>query len=331
MIQTDAAINPGNSGGPLVNAEGEVVGINSFIFSSSRGSEGIGFAIPVNQARVIFADLVRYGEVRPAWVGVRIQPLHVMHGTGRSTARGVVITGIQPGSPAERAGLKAEDVIRRAGGRAIANMADWEGVASYWRADQKVEIEYLRGEETLRVQLELANSPLIEAESFDLGKGLRVADLSGAIVSQLALTDSRGAVVVGVAPDSPAEAAGFERGDIIRQVNNVLIDGVAELKACSSAAAAAIACFWGWSVKAASIWWPGSRNLPLGTTSSGPGEVRARPRDAEPAARGSALKRLASREPGAILIDCSGFQSESILHRGGLAATIPKVGLNAAE
>jgi serine protease Do len=230
VIQTDAAINPGNSGGPLVNAEGEVVGINSFIFSSSRGSEGIGFAIPVNQARVIFADLVRYGEVRPVWVGVRIQPLHVMRGTGRSTARGVVITGIQPGSPAERAGLKAEDVIRRAGGRTIANMADWEGVASYWRAGQKVEIEYLRDEETLRAQLELADSPLAEAESFELGKGLRVANLTGAIVSQLALTDSRGAVVVGVEPDSPAEAAGFERGDLIRQVNNTLIDGVAELE-----------------------------------------------------------------------------------------------------
>jgi S1-C subfamily serine protease len=179
---------------------------------------------------VIFADLVRYGEVRPAWIGVRLQPLHVMRGTGRPASRGVVVTGVQPGSPAERAGLAAEDVIRRAGGRTIASMADWEGVASYWRAGQKVEIEYRRDQESRVAQLELAASPLAEAESSALGNGLWVADLTDAIASQLALTDSRGAVVVRVEPDSPAEAAGFERGDIIRQVNNVAVDDAGELE-----------------------------------------------------------------------------------------------------
>jgi hypothetical protein len=109
-------------------------------------------------------------------------------------------------------------------------MADWEGVASYWRAGQRVEIEYRRGEETQRVVLELVASPLAEAESFAVGNGLWVTTLSETIASQLALTDSRGAVVVRVEPDSPAEAAGFERGDIIRQVNNLVVDDVDELE-----------------------------------------------------------------------------------------------------
>ena len=231
VIQTDAAINPGNSGGPLVNTAGEVVGINAFIITSSKGSEGIAFAIPANQARVIFEDLVQFGEVRPAWVGVRLQPLSVQYGTGSDAhlGRGVLVTGVQPGSPAEAAGLRPGDVIRRAGTRSVSNIADWEGVVSYWRAGSHVDLEYRRADAMYDITLELVERPLAVAEGVHLGSGLWVADISEAIMSQLGLQSNRGVVVTRVQTDSPSESAGIESGDVLVQLDRETIANLTDL------------------------------------------------------------------------------------------------------
>ena len=231
VIQTDAAINPGNSGGPLVNAQGEVIGINSFIFSSNRGSDGIGFAIPINQARVVFSDLVQYGEVRPAWVGVRLQSLSALlrRFGPEIEARGVVVTGVQPHSPASRAGLQREDIIRRVNDRPIRNLADWEGEAAYWRSGQEVELTVERNQSLQSVRLMLVERPLLSAASASVGYGLWAADLTREIASQLALADARGAVVTKVEPGSSADQVGIQRGDVIRQVNNVLVSSATDL------------------------------------------------------------------------------------------------------
>ncbi len=126
MIQTDAAINPGNSGGALVNSAGEVVGINTFIFSSSGGSQGIGFAIPIGTARLVMSEIVGHGEVRPVWVGIQIQEfdddLAAMLELGSD--RGVIITKVDEGSPSDHAGLRRGDVVRRVDGQTI---RDYEG------------------------------------------------------------------------------------------------------------------------------------------------------------------------------------------------------------
>ncbi|MBN2543868.1 trypsin-like peptidase domain-containing protein [bacterium] len=115
MIQTDAAINPGNSGGPLANSLGEVIGVNSFIVSKSGGSEGIGFAIPINTVKKILQEVLQYGEVRAFWTGLEIQELNrlIAHYLDLQETEGVIITSIQIGSPAEEAGLEVGDIIKR--------------------------------------------------------------------------------------------------------------------------------------------------------------------------------------------------------------------------
>ena len=126
MIQTDAAINPGNSGGPLVNSRGEVVGINTFIFSKSGGSIGLGFAIPVNTVKRVVREILTYGKVRDVWLGFQGQEIGTLmaRSLGRSTADGVIVTYIEPGSPAAEAGLKRGDVIVAMDGIAIKGASD---------------------------------------------------------------------------------------------------------------------------------------------------------------------------------------------------------------
>jgi len=123
MIQTDAAINPGNSGGPLVDAEGRVIGINTFIFTKTGGSLGIGFAIPINRARRIAKELIRYGKVRPVWYGFQAQDVtpEFAQALGLRQARGIIVSYVERGSPAQRAGLVKGDVILEADGRLIAD------------------------------------------------------------------------------------------------------------------------------------------------------------------------------------------------------------------
>jgi len=123
MIQTDAAINPGNSGGPLVNSLGEVIGINTFIFSKSGGSIGLGFAIPINTAKKVFDEIVQYGRVRSVWIGVQVQDLtpYLAQGLGLTDRDGVVVSKVDRGSPAAKAGIVPGDIIRKVNGEKIRN------------------------------------------------------------------------------------------------------------------------------------------------------------------------------------------------------------------
>jgi len=126
MIQTDAAINPGNSGGPLVNGDGEVIGINTFIFTSGGGSLGIGFAIPINLARQVLDEIKRYGRVRTAWVGMQVQPVtpFIARRLGFRDTGGLVVSRVDRGGPADRAGIRVTDRIRSVNGGEIRNVDD---------------------------------------------------------------------------------------------------------------------------------------------------------------------------------------------------------------
>ena len=126
MIQTDAAINPGNSGGPLVNALGDVVGINTFIFSQSGGSHGIGFAIPIATASRVMEEILAHGAVREVWVGVRIQeiPANLAESMDLDSRDGVIVASVDPGSPADKSGVRRGDVIRQISGERIRNFDD---------------------------------------------------------------------------------------------------------------------------------------------------------------------------------------------------------------
>jgi serine protease Do len=121
MIQTDAAINPGNSGGPLVNAQGDVIGVNTFIFTKSGGSEGIGFAIPIDAARRVVAEVIRFGRIRSVWIGVRTWDLtpYLAERLGTENRRGLYVASLERGSPADKAGVRTGDIIRKVNGTAV--------------------------------------------------------------------------------------------------------------------------------------------------------------------------------------------------------------------
>jgi serine protease Do len=121
MIQTDAAINPGNSGGPLVNADGQVIGVNTFIFTKSGGSEGIGFAIPIDIAKKVVAEVIKYGRVRNVWIGVRTWDLtpYLAERIGTTDRRGLYVASLERGSPADKAGVRVGDIIRTVNGTPV--------------------------------------------------------------------------------------------------------------------------------------------------------------------------------------------------------------------
>ncbi len=155
MIQTDAAINPGNSGGPLVNADGEVIGINTFIFTSGGGSEGIGFARPVNDAKRVLSDVVSFGRIRRPWIGAHTQSLNqnIADALGLETASGVIVGDVDIGSPADRAGLRRGDLIIRANGVEIGDEVDWETTLLSVRVGDRLNLGIVRQRKRMEVGL----------------------------------------------------------------------------------------------------------------------------------------------------------------------------------
>ena len=162
MIQSDASINPGNSGGPLVNSEGYVIGINTFIFTQGGGSEGVGFAIPIQKARQVLDDIVQFGEVRHNfWTGIHIQDVNrwIAESLGLQSDRGAIITNVEPNSPGAKAGLQRGDVIISVNGKAIASDRDVRDEFLGAVVGQRVELRIIRNGRELTVTLVLEEIP----------------------------------------------------------------------------------------------------------------------------------------------------------------------------
>jgi len=226
FIQTDAAINPGNSGGPLVNLEGEVIGINTAIFSRSGGYQGIGFAIPINMAKGIMQGLIDNGKIVRGWLGIVIQPVteDVAKSFGLDKAEGVLVGDVTQGSPAEKAGFKRGDIIIRFAGREVNDPNQLRNLVASTRVGEKVPVEVLRDGRTLTLTAEIAELPAevaqVPGEGRDISElGLRVQNLTSEIASQLGYEGDHGVVVVEVEPGSTADEAGLQRGDLIKEVN----------------------------------------------------------------------------------------------------------------
>ncbi|MCI0406242.1 MAG: PDZ domain-containing protein, partial [candidate division Zixibacteria bacterium] len=229
MIQTDAAINPGNSGGPLVNADGEVIGINAFIFSSSRGSEGVGFAIPANRARRVMEDLIQHGEVVLPWIGLDVQSLNPLLAQSMNIhlSEGALISNVDKESPAERAGLARGDVITEVEGRKIANATDWEDFIWTTRSGNSFNLTFLRKKDLRRASLSAEEPPPFRRGQE--GKlGIYVTDLSPELARQLGIDISRGVVVTEVKPNSTAGLIGVEEGDVILEINKAEVKSSVE-------------------------------------------------------------------------------------------------------
>jgi serine protease Do len=236
FLQTDAAINPGNSGGPLVNMQGEVVGINTAIVA---GGSGIGFAIPVNMAKKIYTELVAKGKVTRGWLGVSIQPLtpELAKSFGAKDTRGVLISDVIPDSPASKSGLKSGDVLLEFNGKKVEAPADLQRAVGLSSPNQDAKIKVLRdqGEKNLEIRIGEAPDEKVEARagSSTRGKsllGLDVRAVTPEIARQLNLPAPEGVVVARIEDGSPAAESGVQRGDVIREINRQRVRTMADFE-----------------------------------------------------------------------------------------------------
>lgn len=225
MIQTDAAINPGNSGGPLINAVGEVIGVNSSIYSPSGGSIGLGFAIPIDRTKRIAEDLLDHGAVKQPWVGVRLQASEAQSAREAATT-GAIVGRVVAGSPAEKAGVKVGDQIVRAASRDVRNPFDWEARLLDLRVGETLPITLKRGSSTLNVTLAVADAPDVGATRVTVAKEMELITLNEAIRQERGIAAGAGALVTRIS-DRASEATGLQAGDVIVQVGNTRV-GTAE-------------------------------------------------------------------------------------------------------
>ncbi len=239
FIQTDASINPGNSGGPLINARGEVIGINTAIFSQRGGSVGIGFAVPSSLAKSVITQLVEHGRVERGWLGVSVQPLtkELAKGFKRNDAAGALVASVVAGSPAERAGVKPGDIIVEFAGKKLAKSGDLPSLVAEARVGNDVPVVVVREGKEVRLTARIARLEEEEAAKVaDVevdGKntlGLSVQPLTPPMASELGLQVREGVLVRDVAAGSRAGEAGIRAGDVIVEVNRQPVRTVEELK-----------------------------------------------------------------------------------------------------
>lgn len=234
FIQIDASINKGNSGGPAFNRRGEVVGVNTAIFSPSGGSVGIGFAVPSNIAKHVVDDLIEHGEVKRGWLGVMIQSISedLANAMGLKTSDGALISSVTDGSPASAAGLKAGDVVIGANDTTIKTPKDLSKAIAAAGPDKKVELKILRDGE--QQSLEVA---LKQLEPRKVASSTTTNDVKGKARLGLMLQETdKGVVVAQVIPGSPAADKGLRSGDIIAKISGKAVKSIADVHKAVKAA-----------------------------------------------------------------------------------------------
>jgi serine protease Do len=243
FIQTDTAINPGNSGGPLLNTKGEVVGINTAIFSRGGGNIGIGFAIPISLAKEIVPQLKEKGHVTRGWLGVMIQKVtpDIAESLGLTEAKGALVADVVKDGPAEAAGLKQGDVIVEYDGKPVTDSAELPLLVARTPVGKSVKVKVLRDKGTESFTIKIAE--LKEEETAQAGTGttedlgLTVQTLTPDLAENLGLDRSlKGVVVTQVEPSAPASEAGLRRGDVILEVNRQVVKDVDAYRKATKAA-----------------------------------------------------------------------------------------------
>ena len=239
FIQTDASINPGNSGGPLINAVGEVVGVNSAIFSQGGGNIGIGFAIPIDLAKKIADQLRKNGRVIRGWLGIRAQDISPQLAASLSLTRAAgemaVVTEVADNSPAAEAGVKAGDVIIEFNGKPVPKSHEFPSVIADTPPGQKVSLKIFheKKEQTISVKIgELPDESEVsqKTESRDPEIGVRVQRITPEAARRLGMSSTKGVLVMEVQPGSPAEQVGVEPADVIREVNQRPVNNVSDFE-----------------------------------------------------------------------------------------------------
>lgn len=235
FIQTDASINPGNSGGPLFNTKGEVVGINSMIFSPSGGNVGIGFAIPINMAKDLLPQLKEKGKVTRGWLGVVIQHVtpDLAESFGLSKEKGALVSDVVKDSPAEASGIKRGDIVLRFNGKDIDKMNSLSRFVAATPVGKEVELVILREGKEIKLKVkigEMKEEGEVLAEKGEKDLGMSVQDITPEVARYFSLEDTAGVIVTEIEPDSAAANAGIARGDIIKEANRVPVKNLSDYK-----------------------------------------------------------------------------------------------------
>ena len=242
FIQTDVAINPGNSGGPLFNLDGEVIGVNSQIFTRSGGSIGLSFAIPVSVVRNVVSQIKENGVVERGWLGVSIQDVdrNLAESFGLDRPRGALIAQVGRDSPAERAGLQSGDIIVTFDGEPIETSADLPHVVGLIAPGSRVQALIVQDGEEQSVTVEVGALAADQVAQVDAGVsadgslellGMRVAEAEAGALADLGL--SGGVLIDAVEPDSPANEAGVRAGDILTRLGSRPISRVSDVTAAA--------------------------------------------------------------------------------------------------
>ncbi|HBK07351.1 MAG TPA: serine protease [Acetobacteraceae bacterium] len=247
FIQTDAAINRGNSGGPLFNMDGQVIGINTAIFSPSGGSIGIGFSIPANMAKNIIGQLKEFGHPRRGWLGVKIQQVtpEIAESLGLKDSNGAMVAGVTDGGPAEKAKIRGGDIILKFDNHDVKEMHNLPRIVADSEVGKEVPVVVWRDGKEITVQTTLAERPADEQlASTDAGKpadttkptdiaglGIKVAPISQELKDKFQLQDSqKGVVITDISPNTPAADRGLKPGDVILEVQQTQVTAPADIQ-----------------------------------------------------------------------------------------------------
>jgi len=235
FIQTDASINPGNSGGPLINIDGEVVGINAMIIQPGTG---IGFAIPINMAKQILNDLIKQGKVVRPWLGISVQDLtpEMAEQFQVKEKEGVLVAQIHPGTGAEKAGLTSGDIIKSVDDKAIKNVNELIKEIQKKKVGQKVKLSVVRDGKPTTIEVTLSAMPdkpeAMKEKEVEEKLGARIQELTPQLAARYRISAEikRGVVVTGVEEGSPADDIGLQEGDVILEINRKKIETVKDFE-----------------------------------------------------------------------------------------------------
>jgi serine protease Do len=240
FLQTDAPINPGNSGGALINDRGELIGINTAILTHSQGSEGIGFAVPVNLARQVMNEILTNGKVVRAYMGILPQDMttDMAKAFNEKQAQGVLIGDVTPDSPAQHAGLQRGDILLEVNGKPVSSANQLRMAISMMEPGTDVKLKVLRNGSERDLNVKLAEMPTETAMNNPNGddstkalEGVQVKTLSPDLADQLGLpSSSKGVVVTDVDPSSKMADSGLRKGDVIQEVNRKPVNNVSEFQ-----------------------------------------------------------------------------------------------------
>ena len=237
FIQTDASINPGNSGGPLINTKGEVIGINTAIFTAggTQGNIGIGFAIPINVVKPIIKELKEKGVVTRGWLGVMIQKVtpEIAKSFNLAESEGALVGDVVKGSPADKAGIKRGDVVVEFEGKKIKSVEDLPKLVAATKPDTKSEIVIIRDGARKKFAVTIGilkeEKEVVEAKAEE-NMGLSVQNITPEIAQQFNFDTTEGVIITNIDPSSPAYGAGVRRGLVIIEINRKEIKDIEDYK-----------------------------------------------------------------------------------------------------